>query len=204
MIVFGILIYVGQIIFAINSSIVHLPDILSDNYSKWVMYICPLIRCGDFYIGCCAGYAYKNRKEHNTSKRFATVTEILSIAFIVVSNVIYSRRMGFIGSECFRYSLLFTPSSVMLIYIFAMEEGVISKLLANKPLVWLGDLTAYAFLIHPIAIRFVTVVFHRFYSIILNPWIIVFWGFVVTVISTIIWLRMVSPWINRHFHFFYH
>jgi peptidoglycan/LPS O-acetylase OafA/YrhL len=54
-----------------------------------------------------------------------------------------------------KYTLLFLPSSMALIWTLLDPKGLFSRLLSCRPFVWLGNLSPYTFLIHLVAIRYV-------------------------------------------------
>ena len=130
--------------------------------SKWFTYIFPLYRLGDFYIGCCLGFLFtieKSNSEKNESLTY-TVIEIVGILLLLCGMYIYSATEGinnFLSS--LRYTTVFLPSSVILVYAFAKNKGVLTRLFSNKYLIQVGNLSAYTFLIHQLVIRYVKIVF---------------------------------------------
>lgn len=124
-----------------------------DEFPKYIIYLCPIFRIGDFAIGCCIGkYFLKRVVSQNVV--VSSFIELLIVIFIGISIYIYTYKIGFFGEECFRYNMLFTPSSVALIYCMSINEGIISKLISNKIFLWIGSISSYAFLIHQIVIRY--------------------------------------------------
>lgn len=88
-----------------------------DNFSKWVTYILPIFRLGDFCIGSCLGYIYVKCRTI-VSRKIATFCEIILFAITIVAQHIYKNQVGLLGSEWFRYTMLFTPISVAAVYFF--------------------------------------------------------------------------------------
>lgn len=119
----------------------------SDNPSKWITYICPLFRLGDFFIGCNLGYLFLNSKNRMNQKS-ATFCELAVFFLIFLTQ--YCRKTTFIGGEWCRYSIIYLPTSVALIYLFAISNGLLSKLLTNRLMIYIGNMSPYAFLLHQV------------------------------------------------------
>ena len=117
-----------------------LPEInsFSDNFSKWFTYIFPIFRLGDLIIGCNLGYLFLNR--NNTPSAFyATITE--SLSFLITGGLlyIYNAKISFGAFEWSRYTLLYTISSILLIYCFALNAGLITKFLTNRIFIYIAN-----------------------------------------------------------------
>lgn len=115
----------------------------------WIVYCHPLFRLGDFLIGCFLAAMFRKRKKYTkTDIRNASLMEM----FAVIINIIAC----YINVNCgwqtawFSFTCLFIPSSAVLIYVFAVDAGIISKVITNKCSMWLASITPYGFLIHRI------------------------------------------------------
>lgn len=126
----ALLIYVLQCIVGFLLQYICIPINFVDNFSKWVTYILPVFRLGDFTIGCCFGYVFFNMKRSyrtgdsalpNIKRYGASILEIIIITVIFINEYIYKNQIGVLGSESFRYNMLYTPSSICLIYVFALN-----------------------------------------------------------------------------------
>ena len=62
------------------------------------------------------------------------------------------------------YTVLWTISSCALIYLFAINNGMLSKYLTNKSLIFIGDMSANAFLIHQMVYRYLDFVEMKFFD----------------------------------------
>lgn len=110
---------------------------------------------------------------------------------IVFSWIIYVKQYGILGSQAFRFSFLFLPTSAALIWLAAKGEGVLSRVLENKLLVKIGDLSPYTFLIHGVAIKYCTVLFQ--YLNCNNRAVITVAAFALTMIAALAW----KPFYNK-------
>lgn len=140
--------------------------------TNWFTYIFPIYRAGDFFAGACIGYIFLNERVKADSGKFkATVMEVLSVLFFAG---ICAAGKYVALPKCLKYSVLFLPGSILLVYILAKEKGVISSFLSLKPVVELGNLSIYTFLIHQVIINYVWIVCD-------NKYLVAFISFVVTI-----------------------
>lgn len=157
---------------------------------NWITYCHPLYRVGDFVIGgLIASFYVDKSKSIRVSTEYASLFEILALVFNVVACAFYSRVHY--CAPWFAYTCLFTPASVMLIYTFSQDSGVISRLLNNKVVFWLADISPYGFLIHRIVVYY----FQAFTIHVLkwehtNFLLVVAVPFVCTVIATYFYLAL--------------
>ena len=110
----------------------------------------------------------------------STVWEVLCLCFIAVLFV-------FVQSEPITFDIwwsrtqIYIPVSAFSVWIFATNKGILTRLLTCGPLVWIGDLSAFAFLTHQVVIRYCSKVCERLsYS---NTLLIISIEFVITLAS---------------------
>lgn len=116
-----------------------------------------------FLFGCCLGYLFlkfKNRPHKST----CILLEILTIVLIIGSLYLYATHKTILGTEFIRYSLLFTPTTVSIIWLISKNGGIVSKLLQNNMLVKIGNLSPYTFLIHGLTIKLYNLVVPRLFK----------------------------------------
>ena len=138
---------------------------LFDNFIHWFTYIFPIARSLDFIIGCCTCIVFSKIKDYFTQEQ-TFMTSIIYTAFEMVAIILgiyvylnfYIERKTILGSESFVYKTIYTPCSVLLIFLFAMNKGLLSTILTNKLTIWIGDISAYLFLIHFQVISFYNIV----------------------------------------------
>ena len=145
--VYGIMAVVGYYV-----SIVQIP--LGDGFAKWLTYISPIYRVLDFSLGAMLGWAYLNCDwEKTLTKNKALLLEILAVLAFLISECAYlpikEKYMG-IG-----YTVYFTLTALLLVWVFAVHGSVITKALNNRVLMWIGNLSSMTFLIHQVVIRWI-------------------------------------------------
>lgn len=149
-------------------------------HTKWLTYCLPLYRLGDFFVGCLLGSLFRSRGEARLSKAAATAQEGAIVLAIVLSCFAYQTVLK--PYDWFTYTALFLPTSAGLIYVFAREEGLFSKLLVNRYTLAFAALSAYFFLIHRQLLYFVALGFERLFGIDLNPWLLAVVAFPITLL----------------------
>ena len=172
----------------------------------WFVYSFPLTRIFDIIIGFNLGYLFVN-KENAFTVRKTTILEILGIVLAILGNYYFSTvsprlHIGeqVIMTDPFRswsYTLGFVLSSMLLVYTFAMQNGIISKFLTNRVTLYIAKLSPYAFLIHLVVFRYLAVIYYHLpgvegneFHLTYGCWISLTFGFVITVIATEIWMRL--------------
>lgn len=122
---------------------------LRDNtLSHWLFYIFPGTRLIDFSIGILLGIAYK-RLVPFLSGRIYTVLELLSLFTLGVAVVISPAI-----HQTLRYDVYYLPFMALIIIVFAVGSGWLSRLMSIKPMLFLGKLSFAFFLVHQLVIRY--------------------------------------------------
>ena len=127
----------------------------------YLAYTAPFFRLGDFSIGCCLGLLFLYNKDKLTAKK-STIMEVVAILLIILSSVIYKYQIGIIGGKWFSLSLLWIPSSLLLLYTCGGGYGILSNFLRKKLLVEFGNKTNKYFLIHGMVITYMLLIVSHF------------------------------------------
>ncbi|MFT9457222.1 MAG: acyltransferase family protein [Liquorilactobacillus hordei] len=136
-ILFMVATFIIQIMLGYISSKAVIPVELSDNWMVWFVYIFPLSRLEDFFIGCNLGYLFLKAKNNKKITRLIwTMLEFLVLVLVILQWVIYiylkPSSEGLIDTTQNLWWLLaafYTPTSCLLIYVFAVNKGRISNFL---------------------------------------------------------------------------
>lgn len=148
---------------------------------KWVVYICPLYRTGDFIIGLVAGYMYicMYNTQNLWGEVWHTAAEIVIMVLMTIQVMIYSS--GTVHAINWMLTLFWLPTSIFCVYLFAENKGAVSRVLSkNKVLIWIGNISGEAFLIHQICIKAAEYITK-------DKWIVAVIAFSATLICTVIW-----------------
>lgn len=150
----------------------------------WIEYVCPITRLGDFVVGCNLCYIFINSK-NNLSTAQATVWEIVAVIATLVSQVVYYLNSK---NEVIDYmAYLYLPIAILCVYLFTIKRGLITKICSNKLLIYIGNLSGHAFLIHRPAAEYlysfvkIESIPHRIYDVII---------FTVSIIITVLFAAL--------------
>lgn len=180
-----LLVYIIQIIFSYFASTNIGSAVVYNNL--WFTYIFPLFRLGDFLIGCCLGYIFLYTISRETVLTKTTLVEMLALAVMIITHLI---RLHSNFPECMLESVIYIPASVMVVYTIALNSGLISRILSNKLLIEIGNVSAYTFLIHQVLINVLK-------SIGLNRYIVIVGAFVFS-IALAYWYRFFLNKFSRY------
>ncbi len=124
--------------------------------TKWITYYCPPVRLLDFLLGCCLGFLYLHRKHGDAGNRKIRLLLELAVPLLIVASCVFYQASGeLLITKTFKYSLLFLPTTLILIWLLADGETLLSRVFSCKPLAAFGSLTPYTFLIHGVVIKYV-------------------------------------------------
>lgn len=141
-------IYIMIAVYAISMAYAYLVRNLSLDF--W-QHVFPPARLGEFILGICLGYIVKlcglpQVKSINTkAKIWFTLGEILTLIIWVGS--LYTPILVWQ-----KKSIHWIVPNLLLIFIFSVGKGYISRVLQNSFLVWLGELSFPCYLIHPLVL----------------------------------------------------
>lgn len=158
----------------------------SGEICKFITYLLPMFRLGDFSIGCCLGWFYLKYKSNDDQKKTccrakASIIELSVILLNLIPVIIFTYKIGFWGEDMFRYNVIYTPFTALMIYVFSKGKGAISCFLSIKPLIWLANVSSSCFLTHQIIIRYCDIIANKF-SINLNAGFRVCLAFIITIV----------------------
>lgn len=165
---------------------------------KWIVYCFPIYRLGDFIIGCILGYLFKVKLETILlSKKNANMLEMITVVLTIISWVIYlciNRTL-----QWFTYTCLFLPFSGLLIIVFAIGKGNISKIITNRLTLFIAGISSYFFLIHRQMLYYIQMgisyIFHEKISKYMNHILVLLISFVFSLVAVVIY-KMIEKKIN--------
>ena len=123
---------------------------------NWFNYYFPVFRILDFFSGCVLGKIYLKTDFDEISYFKASVLEIVTLILVILLNLyLNSSQENIFLIALQNKSTLLLPLSSMGVILFVLNKGVLTRLFSNKYLIYLGDLSSYAFLIHTMVIWYV-------------------------------------------------
>lgn len=155
------LIYVGLGIVTVQTVIAALANTFLPAESraalvKWIVYICPLFRSGDFFLGVILGLICLHGKVINAANSPLTLkNSLIEVAYVIAAVLFCTLRNRNQLPMWIGYGIIWLPFSLFGVYLFYTQKGIVTRLLSNKPLIAIGNLSAQAFLIHQMTIHLV-------------------------------------------------
>lgn len=164
----------------------------------WFAYVSPLLRLCDFSIGAIFGVIFIKSK-NEISKLLATIFEFFTIVFIILTvwyiNCDHTSLVEIIAGKS---TVICLPTSVALIYLFALNKGVISKLMSNKVLIYVGNMSPYGYLIHQGVIGYIVVITTKLLHIELSKWIVAVLSILLTWIAMYFYIFIEKKFIKKN------
>jgi len=188
-----LLIWAAQIAISYFSYQINIPTAISGDFGKWMTYICPLYRLGDFCIGGMLGLFYiKYKQKVNVNKRkrqmLSSSIEIAAILVLFFTLMVNSGEIKVLSWKWFKYPK-WLPASLLLVWAFAANDGVITRSLQSNWLIKIGNLSAYAFLIHQVTINYVEKSYNYIFGTQILPIVKVSVSLIVTLFLSYAYLR---------------
>ncbi len=175
-ITFGVQIAFGSILTVL------LPDgKMGEGIIKWATYVFPIFRLGDFYIGCNLYTIFKDTDRDGISIACGTFIEVAAIVLYAASQFFFSNEIGVLGNGFAKWTVIYEPGALLLVYAFAMNKGVVSGLLTNRAMIGLGNLSGFAFLIHQIVLRYISSFGRKILGFYLNSYVQAAIGLIITI-----------------------
>jgi len=166
---------------------------LDDSVIGWFQYFFPLTRLWEFIIGCHLGYIYRHHKWTGNSFTFVSVLEIFSVSFLIISWQMMKNVVGWS-----KY-IIVIPGIILLVYLLAQSKGVISEFLSKKNMVKLGNISGYTYITHYVVLRYIYIILYRFGMENMSPLLVAAVTFILTIISTHIYLYIMRKTCMREY-----
>lgn len=166
----------------------------------WFMYCFPVFRLGDFFIGCVSKRIFFELDFKNIGAKKATVYECVA-ATLTAFVFIWLKRdcTNVFELALHNWTTIYIPLAFIWVMLFAANKGLITKLLTNKLTLFIGNISAYAFLIHYVITQYMSALLKSF-EITLGGWslaIIVFIELIITIIFSIIYKKIHDKYIAK-------
>lgn len=126
-------------------------------FGWWYIYISPYFRIFDYLIGFLSGLIFislQNEYFIGRSKTFFSILELSAISMFFISY-----RSTFLGFDSLKYDMYYVPALTILVFVFAFQRGILSRLLSFKLFIRLGTISYPLFMIHQLMIAYVAQLF---------------------------------------------
>lgn len=158
----------------------------------WFMYCFSVFRLGDFFVGCTLGKHYANSQNHKYSFVKMSVIEVLMT--VVTVGVFAWRKIeqnNLFLLAMHNWTTIFIPIAVIWIYLFTINKGIITKLLTNRLFMFIGNISAYTFLIHYVVTQYTNSALNFLnMELPMNiKLVVIFIEFIITILLTLLYKR---------------
>lgn len=142
-----LVILLSIIIFIQKSNIAH--DALSNIDRVWLFYVNPLFRIVDFISGMLIFHVYKNLKHINIGLLTSSLMEVFSILLLVVFILMNGN-----STPEMRLDIYYIIPISIIILVFSVSNGLMSKAITIRPLIFLGEASFSFYMIHQIVFNY--------------------------------------------------
>jgi peptidoglycan/LPS O-acetylase OafA/YrhL len=131
---------------------------ISSMLDDWIIYIFPPARLIDFVMGVLLALVFIKLPTNSITSVLRTsrewsIAEIASI-LLLVGGFAFSVMIP----QSLRFALWLMPFWMVIIFIFSHDQGIISRFLKKRPLVFLGEISFSFYMVHQLIIRYVSTV----------------------------------------------
>lgn len=117
--------------------------------ASWMFYINPLFRMVDFLAGILIFQLFDKTNKEKISIKNATYLEITSIVLLLIMMYLGTKQTI---SIYLRWDIYYLVPISILVYVFAIDKGLMSRIIGNKVFVFLGECSFVFYMIHQIVL----------------------------------------------------
>jgi peptidoglycan/LPS O-acetylase OafA/YrhL len=124
----------------------------TNNFSRWFAYYFPVTRSLEFIFGVFLGFVFLRTKnlKMNVPKGIFTTIEVITLSLLILIILLSPNIL-----QNLRYGMVFIPFMGLLIITFAFQKGLLSRLLSNKVLIYLGEISFSFYMIHNLVLSYI-------------------------------------------------
>jgi peptidoglycan/LPS O-acetylase OafA/YrhL len=124
----------------------------NNDIAIWLTYVFPGTRIIEFIAGIILGLLFLEYKSLLSKSKSQLFTILEATLIILILSIVYISPLF---NQYLRYGLVFLPFWGSIIFIFAFQKGVISKLLGKKLFVYLGNISFSFYMIHNLVLSYI-------------------------------------------------
>ena len=160
--------------------------------AKDIWYVNPLARFPDFLLGMIIYICYRYSRQSRTMAAWRYTLVELAVVLLFVTFYIAASHVP----QVYRYSCYYWLPVALVIYVFALQGGILSRLLSARWLVLGGEVSFGFYLIHHLLIR-LYVEASRHLDFMLSPWIAVLFILLFTLLLSVLSFYIFERPMNR-------
>ncbi len=121
-----------------------------------IWYVNPISRLCDFFIGMLLFALYAKYSKVSLNYKIASMMEVMAVV-IFLAFYLFSDSLSIV----YRASAYYWIPVSLVVYVFALERGYISRLLSRKYLVYLGEISFGVYMFHFLVIDILVRIMHK-------------------------------------------
>lgn len=122
--------------------------VVPESYYHAIFYVNPIIRIFDFILGIFLYNIFIRVNQTNLKLNF-TILELSAIVIFALFIILHPEI-----PQVLRFSLFYWIPMAGIVFIFAFQRGIVSKLLSNRHLILLGEISFGFYMIHHLVLRY--------------------------------------------------
>lgn len=123
----------------------------NNNFIVWMLHIFPLARLFEFATGMILGLIFVSKVRSGKVLEYKLFSGLETISLLLFLGSMATSTQFDIGAVRGGF---FIPIWCILIYVFAHQAGIFSRVLSNKFLVYLGEISFSFYMIHQLVIKY--------------------------------------------------
>lgn len=147
----------------------------------------PVVRCLEFFLGMVTAYLFIKRKAVK-NKIVCTIAEIITTLGLIAIVLI------FVSYDIKAYRALYVILFCVIVYVFAGNTGLLSKVLSIKQIRWLSNIQFEFYLLHSVVLKYVATILEMIGVSLTVPLVIlvvVISEFVLAILISIIYKKLI-------------
>lgn len=127
--------------------------------SLWPLYLRPMIHLGTFLVGVALGHLFLFRRQTAGRRSIWAATALEVIVLVMLAGLIaLAPRVNL----AYRQYGWYVPVMAGVVWLFSQERGVLSRLAASRPIVYLGEISFSVYMLHCLVISRSWIILHDY------------------------------------------
>lgn len=125
-----------------------------DDFFLWFTYLCPFFRAGDFACGILLGNMYCNGSRIGGNRAADALFVLVAAMYVWIAIFLPGEHSGTASRLLANWTTVMIAPGMLLVYLFADIHGFLCRMLHNRLFLYLGNISAYTYLIHFVVIMY--------------------------------------------------
>lgn len=139
--------------------VAHITSILlfkDTKLNSYMLYVFPIFRFLEYFIAMIMGYYFREEFIVIKNRTVINLIEVMTVLLLVFNHLLIKSDF-YSKNGNYNYITVFI-CSLMIVYVFSKEKGILSKILNNKILICIGNASFYIYIMHQVILKYVTTV----------------------------------------------